>query len=192
MNCSRREIPPMQILRERWPHLLLERRPHHQTDHPQIQKQQRRLANSVSRVAFSFRQKSSRDKRYSHDDLYYEIEIRLKRGARAKETIYWKDGQGSKAFQEQASTGNGAMQQSRPQFCDLAKSCFRRCCHLGGETFWRGTQPCKAGPVSSLTGTRARSLCLLKYSFSSSRSCNRARHRRAFTAAGLKSRTSAV
>src|SRR5580765_1319285 len=36
------------------------------------------------------------------------------------------------------------------------------------------------------------SLCLLKYSFSISRSCNRARHRRAFTAAGLNSRTSAV
>lgn len=49
-------------------------------------------------VAFSFREKSSRDQRYSHDDLYHQIEIRLKRGARAKETIYWKDGQESKPF----------------------------------------------------------------------------------------------
>lgn len=40
--------------------------------------------------------------------------------------------------------------------------------------------------------TRGDSVCLRKYLCSPSRSCNRARHNRAFTAEGLNSRTSAV
>ena len=52
-----------------------------------------RLANSVSCVPFSFRQNSPPDQCYSHDDLHHEVEVCLKRGARAEESLYWKESQ---------------------------------------------------------------------------------------------------
>ena len=65
----------MKTLRQRWLHLLPEGRPHHQSDHEQVQEKHGRLADTVSFVAFVFRETSPSDQRCSHDELHDEVEI---------------------------------------------------------------------------------------------------------------------
>ena len=75
--CRHLVIPLMKNLRHRRLDLLLERRPHHQSDHQQIQEKHRRLANTVSSVAFVLRAKSPSEQGSSHDELHDEVEIGL-------------------------------------------------------------------------------------------------------------------
>jgi hypothetical protein len=83
----------MKSLGQRWLHLLLERGPHHQSDHQQIQEEDTRLANSVSSVAFVFREKSAHDQGYSHDELHDEVEIRPEGSAGPEKTLHRKENQ---------------------------------------------------------------------------------------------------
>src|ERR1700730_7987178 len=91
MYCRCLVVPLVKNLRKRWLHLLLERRPHHQSDHQQIQEKHRRLANTVSSVAFVFREKSARDQGYSHDELRDEVEICREGGTGPEKALHWKD-----------------------------------------------------------------------------------------------------
>jgi|SRR5271168_2414644 len=63
-------IPLMKNLGHRRRYLLLERWPHYQSDHQQVQEKHRRLANTVSSVAFVSRKKSPSEQDQSHDELH--------------------------------------------------------------------------------------------------------------------------
>jgi len=69
-------VPLMENLRQSWRHLLLERRPHHQSDHKQVQEKHGRLAYTVRPVAPVPRENGSQSERYCHDELHDEVEIR--------------------------------------------------------------------------------------------------------------------
>ena len=88
VNCRRLVIPFMKNLRQRRLHLLLERRPHHKSDHQQIQEKHGRLANSVSFVAFLFCEMSPRNQGCSHDELHDEVEIRPEGCASAEKALH--------------------------------------------------------------------------------------------------------
>jgi len=81
----------MKTVWQRWFNLLLERRPHHQSDHDQVQEKHSRLADTVSFVAFLFREENSRDQRCSHDELQDEVEICPEGGACTEKTPLWEE-----------------------------------------------------------------------------------------------------
>src|ERR1700687_3726532 len=83
----------MKNLRQRWLHLLLERRPHHQSDHQRVQEKHRRLANTVSSVAFMFREKGPRDQGCSHDELHDQVEICPEGCASTEKAPHWEERQ---------------------------------------------------------------------------------------------------
>src|SRR5437016_13937686 len=88
--CGHFVIPLMKNLRQGWLHLLLERRPHHKSDHHQVQEKHGRLANSVSFVVFLFREIGPRNQGCSHEELHDEVEIRREGCAGAEKALYWK------------------------------------------------------------------------------------------------------
>jgi hypothetical protein len=78
----------MKNLWQRRPNLLLERRPHHQSDHQQVQDKYRRLAKTVSSEPFASRKKRSPDQGHSHHELHDQVEICPERGAGAKKALH--------------------------------------------------------------------------------------------------------
>src|ERR1700756_5343220 len=90
MPRSDRVVPLVKSVSNPRLHLLLERRPHHQPDGDQVEEQHCRLANSVSFISFSPRQKSSAQQRNTHYELCHQVEICPKSGARTEETLRWK------------------------------------------------------------------------------------------------------
>src|ERR1700676_5156892 len=86
--CRGLVIPFMENLGQRWLHLLLKRRPHHQSDHQQVQEKHRRLAYTMSPVAPPPRENSSESERYSHDDLHDEVEIRPESSAGTEKALH--------------------------------------------------------------------------------------------------------
>jgi hypothetical protein len=73
----------MKDLRKRRPQLLVKRRPHHQSDHQEIDEHHRCLTNAMSSEPLLFREKHARDQRCSHDELHDEVEICREWGASA-------------------------------------------------------------------------------------------------------------
>jgi len=88
MYCRGLVIPFMENLGQRWPHLLLKRRPHHQADHQQVQEKHRRLAYTMSPVTLLPRENGSRSERHSHDDLHDEVEIRPEGSAGTEKALH--------------------------------------------------------------------------------------------------------
>jgi hypothetical protein len=71
--------------------LLLEGRPHYQSDHDQVQEKHGCLADTVSFVAFLLREENSRDQRCFHDELQDEVEICREGRSCTEKTPFWEE-----------------------------------------------------------------------------------------------------
>ena len=91
-------VPFVQNPGQRRLYLLMERRPHHQSDHQQIQEQHRSLANAMRGVAFLFGKKSTCRQRHPHHELNDEVEICPEGGARPEKAFHWKESQQCETF----------------------------------------------------------------------------------------------
>ena len=83
-------VRSMKDLRKFRHQLLVKRRPHHQSDHQEIDEQHCRLTDAVSSVPLLFREKHASDQSCSHDELHDEVEICREWGASAQKSLYRK------------------------------------------------------------------------------------------------------